>query len=270
MVLLLACSGCSFTFAYRHADWLILWKVDHYFDITTSQRRELSARLAPLLTRHRREALPQYEAALVEVRQRLDRGLTSEDIDWAYGTYDRLRADLFERIVPDGGAFLASIDSRQVRKLERALSRDNRKSIRLIEAPVSERLEKRAEKMLDWLNDWLGSMSADQQTVVRRWSLALPDTQPVWMAYQQHRQEELLTLLHQPRTPESASRELRAMLVYHDQTAPPAYQQSAARLRDAVRDMALAIDHQLTLDQRRFALTKLQTLIDQLRKLQTD
>lgn len=269
-VLLLVCSGCSFTFAYRHADWLILWQLDHYFDITSSQRRDLSIRLAPLLTRHRREALPRYEAELLDVRRRLSRGLTSEDIDWAYHTYDHLRADLFERIVPDGGVFLASIDSGQVRKLERVLSRENRKALRRIEVPVSERLDTRAQKTLDWLREWLGPLTSDQQAFVRTWSLSLPDMQPVWIAYQHQRQQELLALLHRPRTPESLSSELRAMLVHHDQTATPAYQQSAERMRNAVKDMALALDRQMTLDQRRFALTKLQSLIDQVHKLQAD
>ena len=268
LVLLLA--GCSLTLAYRYADWLILWQLDHYFDLSSAQRHDLGLRLTPMLAGHRHEAMPQYEAFLVQIQNRLTQGLTSQDIDWVYATYDRLRADLFDRLVADGGVFLASVDPPQVRTLEAALQKDHDKAARLVQAPAPERLTKRAQATIDWLEDWLGSLSKDQQTQIRAWSLALPDTQAVWVAYNRQRQQELLAFLHQPRTPERAARELRAMLVYPDATAPQAYQDAVRQMRAAVKTMALAIDQRLTADQRHRAVTKLQRLIDQLQDLQAE
>lgn len=268
--LLVLLAGCSLTLAYRYADWLILWQVDHYFDLTSEQRHDLALRLTPLLARHRHEAIPQYEAFLVQIRQRLEQGLTSRDIDGVYATYDRLRADLFDRLVADGGVFLASVDPSQVRTLEEALQKDNDNAARLVQAPAPERLKKRAHATIDWLEDWLGSLSKDQQAQIREWSLALPDTQQVWVAYRQQRQQELLALLHQPRTPERVARELRAMLVYPDHRASQDYQEAVRQMRAAVKTMALAIDQRLTADQRHHAVTKLQRLIDQLHDLQAE
>jgi hypothetical protein len=268
--LLVLLAGCSLTLAYRYADWIILWELDHYFDLTSEQRHDLGLRLTPLLARHRHEAIPQYEAFLVQIRQRLERGLTSRDIDWVYATYDRLRADLFERFVADGGVFLASVDPSQVRTFEAALQKDNDKAARLVQAPAPERLKKRANATIDWLEDWLGSLSKDQEAQIREWSLALPDTQQVWLAYRQQRQQKLLVLLHQSRTPERAAQELRSMLVDQDQTAPHSYQDAVRQMRAAVTTMALAIDQRVTADQRHHAVTKLQRLIDQLHDLHVD
>jgi hypothetical protein len=266
-VLLAGCSTLSF---YRYADWLILWKVDHYFDLTSYQRHDLAQRLTPLLNRHRHEAIPEYESILVQFRQRFERGLTSEDLDWVYTSYDRLRADLFDRVVADAGVFLASVDSRQVRTLEAALQEDNEKAERLVQAPAPERLKKRAHATLEWLEDWLGSLSRDQEAQIREWSLALPDTQQAWVSFQQQRQQELLALLLQSRTPESVAGELRTMFVYQDHTAPQAYQDAVRQMRAAAKAMALAIDQQITADQRHHAVTKLQRLIDQLHNLQSE
>lgn len=268
--LLVLLAGCSLTHAYRYADWIILWELDHYFDLTSEQRHDLGLRLTPLLAQHRHEAIPQYEAFLVQIRQRLERGLTSQDIDWTYATYDRLRADLFERLVADGGVFLASVDPSQVRTFENALQKDNDKAVRLVQAPKQERLQRRAQDTIDWLEDWLGSLSKDQEAQIRAWSLALPDTQQVRLAYRQQRQQKLLALLHQPRTPERVAQELRAILVYEDQTAPQAYQDAVRQMRAAVKTMALAIDQRITADQRHHAVTKLQRLIDQLHDLYVD
>jgi Family of unknown function (DUF6279) len=180
--LLVLLAGCSLTLTYRYADWIILWQVDHYFDLTADQRHDLTVRLTPLLARHRHEAIPQYEAFLVQVRQRFERGLTSQDIDWAYATFDRFRADLFDRVVADGGALLASVDSRQVRILEAALQKDHEKAARLVQDPAPERLKKRADATLGWLEDWLGSLSKDQEAQIREWSLALRDSRNSWLS----------------------------------------------------------------------------------------
>ena len=268
--LLIFLAGCSSLSFYRYADWLILWQVDHYVDLTSDQRHDLAQRLTPLLSRHRHEAIPQYESFLVQFRQRFERGLTGQDLDGVYASYDRLRADLFDRVVADGGVLLASVDSRQVRILEAALQKDHEKAARLVQDPAPERLKKRADATLGWLKDWLGSLSKDQEAQIREWSLALPDTQQAWVAYQQQRQQELLALLHQSRTPERVAGELRTMFVYQDHTAPQAYQDAVRQMRDAVKTMALAIDQQVTADQRHHAMTKLQRLIDQLHDLQAE
>ena len=267
LILLAGCSSLSF---YRYADWLILWQVDHYVDLTSDQRHDLAQRLMPLLARHRHEAIPQYESFLVQFRQRFERGLTGQDLDGVYASYDRLRADLFDRVVADGGVLLDSVDSRQVRILEAALQKDHEKAARLVQNPAPERLKKRADATLGWLEDWLGSLSKDQEARIREWSLGLPDTQQAWVAYQQQRQQELLALLHQSRTPERVAGELRTMFVYQDHTAPQAYQDAVRQMRDAVKTMALAIDQQVTADQRHHAMTKLQRLIDQLHDLQAE
>ena len=267
--LLFFLAGCSFLSLYRYADWIILWQADHYLDLTSDQRHDLTQRLTPLLARHRQEALPQYKTFLVQSRQRLERGLTNQDIDWVYANYDRLRADLFDRVIADSGALLASVDSSQVRALEAAFQKDHAKVARGVQAPAPERLKKRADAHIDWLDDWLGPLSKDQESQIRQWSLALPDNQQFWATYQQQRQQELLALLRQPHTPESVTRELSALLVvYPDQTGPPAYQDAIRQMRTSVKTMAIAVDQQVTADQRRHAVTKLQRLIDQLHDLQ--
>ena len=269
VIVLAALTGCSFTTtAYRYADRIILWKLDHYFDLNHDQRQDLAQRLTPLLARHRHDALPQYEIFLREISQRVERGLAGSDIDWAYATYDRLRTDLFERVAADSGVFLASIDARQVRTFESALQKDNAKAERLVQISAPERLKERAQTTLELAKDWLGRLTKEQQAQIREWSLTLPDVEPMWVAYQQQRRQELVTLLHQPKTPEQIARELRSMFVYHDQTAPQSYQNAVFHMRENAKAMVIAIDQRMTPDQRRHAVAKLQRLIDQIHDLQ--
>jgi len=259
--------GCAISFAYRHADWLMVHKLDQYFDLTSMQRADLTERIKGILARHRQEALPQYEAFLIEIRGRLERGLAGDDVDWFYASFDRLRDDLFERLVVDGGVFLASVEQDQARTLEWAMQNDNARAAKLASNPPQERLKKRADNTIDVVKAWTGSLSKKQRTQIIQWSQALPDSQPIFFKYRQHRQQQLLALLHRPRTSEGATRELRVALVDQDRTAPPWYRQAVEDWRAGIKMLIPQITGMLTPSQRRHAIDKLQRLINQVHDL---
>lgn len=260
-------SGCALTFGYRHADWMISWQLDHYLDLTAGQRRDVTARLKPLLDRHRTEAIPQYEQFLKELQQRVSRGLTREDLEWMYASYDRFRADLFERAVPDGSALLMTVSERQVRNLEDVFRKEENKSVRTLQGSTSKRLEERTRKMLAMAEDWLGPLSAEQVARVSPFTKALPDTQPVIRHYRRQRQQEFLTLLRRPASLEDMRRELRMIFVQPDQSAPAGYREMVSELRASLTVLLLETDRLLTVQQRRKAVTSIQRLIDDLHGL---
>jgi hypothetical protein len=245
----------------------MLHKLDQYFDLNTEQRRDITGRIQAILSKHRHEALPQYEAFLVQIHQRVERGVTSEDVDWFYASLDRLRDDLFDRLVIDGGVFLASVSPAQTVTLERAIQKDNEQAARLTSGSAGARLKKRADNTVEVVRDWTGFVSRDQRNQIIAWSYRLPDNQPIFFRYRQERQQELLNLLQQPRTPEIAAKRLRAALVQQDQTAPRWYLQALEEWRNGIKDLIPRIDRTLSSAQRRYALDKLQRLIAQVRDL---
>lgn len=262
-------TGCAMTFGYRHADWLIRWQVDHYLDLSSGQRRDVTMRLETLLRRHRTEALPQYEQFLKDVQQRVGRGLTSDDLDWVYASYDRFRADVFERLVPDGGVVLTTVTDKQIRYFEDALQKDEHRAAKSLQKAAVARLDDRARTILSLAVDWLGPLSHEQSDQIRQWSVALPDTQPVWWQYRRQRHQELLTLMrHRPPAAE-ATQTLREIFVTPEKSAPRVYLDTVKELRIRLATMLLGIDQTLTPTQRRKAIATLQKLIDDVHGLYT-
>ncbi len=262
-------TGCALTFGYRHADWLIRWQLDHYLDLSSGQRRDVMTMLQPLLLQHRTEALPQYEHFLKDVQQRVNRGLTREDLEWTYASYDRLRADLFERIAPDGGILLTTVTEQQIRSFEEVLTKEEEKAARRLQKPTLSRLDERARTMLSLAEDWLGPLSREQTARIREWSVALPDTQPAWWQYRQQRHRELLALMRRRPPAGEASQALRAMFVFPDHSAPRVYLDTVKDLRVGLTTMLVGIDRMLTPIQRRKAVATLQKLIDDIHGLHT-
>jgi hypothetical protein len=258
--------GCT-TLAYRYADKLLLWRIDHYFDLTADQRTFVRARLKDLLARHRHEALPVYERFLNEVKEKSADGLNREEVEWAFATYQDLRADLLERVIADSTVFLMSVDDRQIQHLEEAFRHDNEKADRRVQETAEKRLAKRAADTIDWLKDWLGPLTAEQKQYIAALSRALPDMLKMRTDYQKRQQQEVLSLLRSSRRPEVISQQLRDWLLFPEQSAPAEYRQTFGQMKSAVKEMILSIDRIITSQQRLHALAKLQGLIDDLRAL---
>ena len=260
-------TGCAMTFGYRHADWLLRWQLDHYLDLNSAQRRDVTARLQPLLSRHRAEALPQYEQLLGEVQQRVRRGLTREDVEWVYATYDRMRADLFERAAPDGAALITTITDKQIRNFEEVVRKEEQQAARRLQTPASARLNERAKTILSLVEEWAGPVSAAQAAQIRQWSISLPDTQPAWWDYRRHRHQELVTLMRRGAPANEAAQALRAMFVTPEKSAPRAYLDSVKDLRSGLMTLLLGIDRSLTPVQRLKLIGSLQKLIEDIHAL---
>ncbi|HVG03180.1 MAG TPA: DUF6279 family lipoprotein [Nitrospira sp.] len=260
-------TGCAMTFGYRHADWLIRWQLDHYLDLNSGQRREVTSRLQTVLKRHRNEALPQYEQFLKDLQQRIARGLTTEDINWIYASYDRFRADLFERVAPDGGLLLTMMTNKQTQYFGEVALKEEQKAERRLQKPLSTRLDERAKTMLSLAEDWLGPLNAEQASRIRQWSVALPDTQVAWWQYRHHRHQELLSLMQHPSSPSEAAAALRMMFVTPEKTAPKTYVDTVKDLRAGLATLLLGTDHMLTPTQRSKAVATLQKLIDDVHSL---
>ncbi len=265
--LLIAGTSCTFKLAYDYADWLILWQIDHYFDLTHEQKNVLSARLGTLLTHHRTEALPKYEAFIVQLSQTCEDGLTGEEVDRFFASYTTLRTELFELVAEDGTRFLGSVDERQLQYLEDTLQRDNQEIEERLQDPPEKRLAKRAERTVEWVEDWLGSLTTVQEQRITELSMALPDTFQVWLEYRRLRQQALLEILRGSGDPRERSGSLREWLLNRESAAPPSYLRSRELMQQEVKLMVLSIDRLMTPQQRGHLLSELHEIMEDLQDL---
>ena len=261
-------AGCSLGMAYRHADWLIIRQVDHYLDLTEPQKASLGRSLAPMLARHRAQALPLYEGFLSEIRMRVSRGLTREDLDWVFARYDSLRTDLVEQLIGNGAVLLTSVDDQQIEYFEGALRKDREKHDRILRLSKEERLAMRADNTVELVEEWLGQLRPDQKAEIVAISLALPDLRGAWQEHQWQVQQNLLKALRSHAKSDVVALRLREWFLFQDHQISPVYRQAFEAMRTGTKDMVLAIDHMATPQQRVHAIRKLQGFIDTIHDLQ--
>jgi len=241
-------------------------QLDRYFDLTGPQQAFVSARLDAILARHRIEALPRYEDTLQQVHVRIQRGLTDDDLIWAFVQYDRLRADLFARFTQDGADFVRLVEEPQVLHLRGALHQRLAEEERLLRENVQTRLEKRRERILSLANEWLGSVTQMQKQEITRLAMAFPDTLPAWYAHQLRRHDQLVAVLEARNTNGSADR-LYRWLVDQEKDSDPQFLEATRQLRRHIAQLVLTVDRLATSEQRRHVLYKLDDLAQTIHEL---
>lgn len=263
VVIALGLAGCATTLGtslfYNHADWLLTRQLDGYLDLSRSQKAFVSGRLDGLLDRHREEALPRYEQVVSQVQQRVQRGLTSEDLDWALSQYDQLRVDLFARFAKDAADFVRLVEDRQIPRLRHALRQRLAKQEKLVREGLEARLSRRTEQILALAKEWLGPMTRRQEQEITQLAMEFPDTLPVTYAHQLHRNEQLLDVLESRNRGDCFAR-VYDWLVNQERDADPQFLQASGQLTQHIRGLILALDRLATPDQRHHVLAKLDDL----------
>jgi hypothetical protein len=259
-------AGCATTLLYNHADWLIARQLDGYFDLSRPQKAFVYARLNSILDHHRHEAMPRYAAVLQQAGTRLQRGLTADDLDWAFAQYDQLKSDLFARFVPDVADFVGSVKEPQVSQLRKGLRQRLAQEEELLRDGLQARLVKRTERIIALAKDWLGSLSHGQEQEIVRLAMDFPDILPAWYAHQMQRNEQLIEIL-QARHDQHGADRLYEWLVEQEKHADPQFLVTAKRLREQIAELVITLDRLATTDQRRHALSKLDDLAKTIHKL---
>lgn len=145
-------SGCStLSISYNHADWIALWKIDQYFDISYEQGASLKPRLVNLHDWHRQEELLLYVDFLQEIHDRWQDGFTVDEIQWIVHRYRTLRDRLTIRIVSEGSPFLVTLDRTQVQYFQSVIDDENRDLLKEIGETPEERLARRTKRFIRWL-----------------------------------------------------------------------------------------------------------------------
>ncbi len=190
LLLLGACSSLSL--GYHQLPRLAGWWIDGYLDLDREQRRQLDAGLAQMMTWHRREELPRWQALLGEADALWHKGPPDEAAllrleRAAYASMERTLA----QAAPLAAPLLASLRPAQWQRLER------RQTERMNEWLEAQRklvrdgdlAEERGKRFAKQLERWLGRLETPlrRQAVdaVRDWPADTEASVKAWAARQQ-------------------------------------------------------------------------------------
>lgn len=258
ILVLLVLPGCTLSWLYEHADWLVTRQIDGWVDLTATQREWLHGSFGRHWRWHREQALPQWAGALQGARDRLADGLDAADLRWIEAAVVKHSRALARRVLPDVARLLADLGPDQVDRVAAKLDEGATKAREELAKPDAERVQRRADAMVELLEDLVGDLDDAQEALARRLSSALPLEDRDRETRIAERRAALVALLRGDRAKLAAR--LRTWFIEDPVGPSDAWQEGARR-------MALELDAALTPRQRLTALGRLDRLITDLKQL---
>lgn len=253
--------------AYDYADWILLWRIDHYFNTSPQQEERLEPHVKELHRWHRIQELPLYARFLRDVQDQVKTGLSSESLDNLLLNYQELRGHLARQIAFHGASFLLNLQPEQQTYFQSVLKQENQELQEDFGETPEKRVAKRMESVLSILEFWVGHVSQEQTKTIRTFIQGFPDTTEAYLNYREFRQRQLLDVLMESRDATIVENRVAEWINSNGQDVPPEYYSGVQQWQEAVKTIILNIDQILSPTQRHHMISKLQKFIDELERL---
>ncbi|MCS6944621.1 MAG: DUF6279 family lipoprotein [Sutterellaceae bacterium] len=268
----LAAACSTLRLSYNNADTLLVLALDRYFDLDDAQRQLVRDSARALLAWHRADQLPAYVEFLERISQRVGQRAEVDDVLRFYEQANAWLLVLGERAAPSAARLALTLTPAQIARCEQQLARDNAKAHRVLTADGRrDVLEGRVQRTVERVADWLGSVTKEQQQLIRRSVEQWSREHSWWMEEKERRQRELLALLRriqQEQPPvEQAARWLAAYVAHVAQPLEAQRQAQLARARRANAELVALMLNHATPAQHAVLLKRLRSYADELAAL---
>lgn len=268
---LILVAGCTANLGYKFADTLVEWEIKDYVDLTGEQEELLSEKVDELHIWHAQTQLPLYRNELKNLRDKVDKQTLSEsDISdfedklWTFWDNVLVRAEAEADLLA-----MLSLKQRQqlIRRLEEAQEeRYQRFQDDQEENPIFRRLDRISEVEED-LEDIVGSLTKEQDKLLRSWVADSPQLREQWLSYRSNWLGEFeKALLKQP----VDENQLSALILDPQQLRSEELQEKADENSQLRKEFLWDMYQSLTEEQRKKVIEKADEYIDLLDSLIDD
>jgi hypothetical protein len=257
--LVLALAGCGGVarVAYNNGDVALRFVADDYFDLHGEQREVLKTQLVRFHAWHRREELPRYATLFGGASERIEKGLTREDVTWAIASVRARYRATVEQVADEAPPLVATFGPENFSALEKKLVTNNEKFAKeFLAGDARKQAKARAKRLAELFEDWLGDLTHEQEAVIERFVQAQPDMNRIRLEDRRRRQAQFVALLRDyQKSPELAAR-LREYFVHWERDRGAEHRRQALEWEARLATLVLDIDQSLSPRQRRNAVQK--------------
>ena len=243
--------GCAMVrIAYNNAEPLVRYTARDYFDLNEKQNDQFRKRLLQFHDWHRANELPLYATLLRAAAQRVENGVTREDVAWAAAEMRARYRVLILRTVDEASPILVTLSPAQIRELEKRLAKANEKFAReFLPADEDRRFRAQAKRLVGRFEDWTGSLSDEQEDRIERFVRAHMRTTQLRLENRKRWQHEAVGLLRRVRTPKELAPRLADIFVQPARHRLPEFVQALVAWESDLTELILDIYRTLTPDQ---------------------
>lgn len=248
-------SGCSATrLLYNQLDWLVVWYLDDYFELTDEQRDDLRETVDRHLTWHRQSQLPKYAEFCRSLDRQWAQGASIELIEQRYNQLIEYWDELFEYAMPDIARFLLMLTDEQIDEFLQRVEENNQELLEEYSGETYERrLKQRQKAVIRVTERFVGRLNNNQKGIVRQYTSNLYDNSQEWIEGRRVWQARFTELIRS--RPNDFSAQLSGLMLDPNQFDNPDYREKVEQNKRLIFDMYEVLLYQMT-DKQRKTLSK--------------
>jgi hypothetical protein len=221
IVLSVMLSGCTTKFAYKNLDWLTYWYVDDYIEFTDQQEDFFDQKLTIWLSWHHKQELPLYMSHLNEIASDINQqNINFERLGYHQQKFMDHWLRLKTKIVPDIVTIASFLSQQQVQQLFEKIDKKNdeqRKELaELMQKSSQQQEEGVLKKRTKNLKRWIGSITDEQQSLIKSHYGAFHANRELWISYSVRYQSAVKAVFELPDRGERFQAKLTKLLMFPD------------------------------------------------------
>ncbi|MFZ4438838.1 MAG: DUF6279 family lipoprotein [Syntrophales bacterium] len=181
--------------AWNNAEFLVMYQLDHYFDLSRDEGKAWRPRIAALVARFQGEAGPELVLFLRKSRDTLLAGLTEEKVASLFHEWDVLRVRHLSPLTADATEYLAGLDDANAAYLRKRFLNSQKKDEKVLALDDEEYAKNRASKARERVERFYGRISTAQAKKVGSLPGLTRQAQRDHIAQMQESQKSLLDIL---------------------------------------------------------------------------
>ncbi len=265
----LTVAGCT-GLIYNRLDTLARWYIQDLVSLDDSQRSDLDSWLASTLRWHRESELSRYGEFLRELAGKAAQPGNASTYQRIEDQVEAFGARLVDRAAPDAARMLMSLTPTQLAEFEANLAEKAReRNEKNLQALADGKWhDKRARDIEKQLRRWTGSVTKEQQLLIKQHSARVDSTTADWLESQSRWRKAMFAALAERftagKSPAAVEERILRLLRTPESQWTSAYQAKAERNRQQSLAVLAALDATLTSTQRSRLQSELTKLAQQL------
>ena len=255
--------GCSTKFSYFFLDWAIEWRVEEYVTFDKQQQKQFDVLLDKFLIWHQKDELLRYSQQLKTLSNAIETQTVTPEL-WQQQVTDAKAHwfRIFDFVLPDLLPILASLSDEQVKEMIGQLTQDNKDLNKKYAGKTQlQLLEDSNEKVLDNIDDWLGSVSPEQETLVKKYNKQRIATLDMWLEYRLEWLRQFQQAIEMRSDTELLEKRMRLLMTSPDELKSAIYQQHVDQNSRLFGQLVIDINSSLSPKQRQHFTNMMDELI---------
>jgi hypothetical protein len=208
LVVVVAAGCSSVRLGYNNADTLLYYTLDKYLDLNPAQEKLARDSIKGLLAWHRATQLQGYAQLIDAAGRRVEGHIAPDDVLALNLEMNRRLVAIGERAASDLAALALTLQASQLERVAKKFADDDARARREV-ADGDASVEHRVERSIQRADDWFGSVTRQQEALIRAAVAQRPDSEDWWLREREQRRSDLLKLLQrihaeQPKLDEAA------------------------------------------------------------------